>query len=56
MDWTSLIGALAFFTLGIWILLAFISKQKVEQRLDDPNARKSTLASDKSSTGTPADV
>jgi hypothetical protein len=56
MDWTSLIGALAFFTLGIWVLLAFVSKQRVEKRLADPNSVKSTLAADKSSHGQPADV
>lgn len=56
MDWTSLIGALAFFTLAIGAVLAFVSKQKVEQRMDDPTAKKSTLAADKSAHGTPADV
>jgi hypothetical protein len=32
------------------------SKRKTEERMADPNAPKSTLAADKSSTGKPADV
>ncbi|KIN64549.1 hypothetical protein Z946_3441 [Sulfitobacter noctilucicola] len=56
MDWTFLIGILAAFTLLIWVVFAFASKQMVEKRIDNPNARKSTLASDKSSHGKPADV
>lgn len=56
MDWTSLIGLLAIVTLTSWILLAYLSKRKVEQRRADPDAIKSTLAADASSTGRPADV
>lgn len=56
MDWSILVGALAFGTLITWIVIAQISKRKVEERLDDPNAPKSTLAADKSSHGKPADV
>lgn len=56
MDWTSLVGALFFFTFLIGITLAFASKQKVENRMDDENATKSTLAADKSAHGKPADV
>ena len=56
MDWTSLVGALFFFTLLLVATLAFVSKQKTERRMDDPTAEKSTLATDKSSHGKPADV
>ena len=56
MDWTSLVGLLAFLTLGIVAVLAFVSKQRVEARKDDPTAPKSTLAADKDSHGKPADV
>lgn len=56
MDWTSLVGMLAFFTLAAFALFAFVSKQKVENRMNDDTARKSTLAADKSAHGTPADV
>lgn len=56
MDWTSLIGVLAFFTLLVWATMAFVSKQQVEKRLDDPDAPKSTLAKDTPSHGKPADV
>lgn len=56
MDWTTLVGALALITLALWIGIAFVSKRKVEARMEDDNAPKSTLAQDKSSTGTPADV
>ena len=56
MDWTSLVGMLAFFTLAAFALFAFVSKQKVENRMENDNAPKSTLASDKSAHGKPADV
>ena len=56
MDWTSLVGVLAFFTLAAFALLAFVSKQKVESRIDNPNSTKSTLAADKDPHGKPADV
>ena len=56
MDWRALIGALAFVTLILWIVIAQVSKRKVEERMDDPNAPKSTLAKDVPSNGTPPDV
>ncbi len=56
MDWTSLIAVLAFFTLLVWVTIAFVSKQQIEKRIENPDAPKSTLAKDKSSHGTPADV
>ena len=56
MDWTILIGALAFVTLFAWIGIALLSKNKVEKRMEDPSAPKSTLAADTDSRGTPADV
>lgn len=56
MDWTSLIAVLALVTLGVWVGIAFISKRKVESRMNSNTADKSTLAADKSSTGKPADV
>lgn len=56
MDWTYLVGALAFVTLVTWIGIAFLSKRKTEERMDDPSAPKSTLAEDKNSHAAPADV
>ena len=56
MDWTSLVGAMFAVTLALVIIFAMTSKRKTENRKDDPNAEKSTLAGDKSSTGKPADV
>ncbi len=56
MDWTSLVGLLALVTLCAGIVFALWSKRAVERRLDDPNTPKSTLAADKSSSATPADV
>ncbi|NNE52646.1 MAG: hypothetical protein HKN30_09620 [Sulfitobacter sp.] len=56
MDWTYLIGALAFVTLLTWIGIAYLAKRKTEARMDDPNARKSTLATDKDPHAKPADV
>lgn len=56
MDWTSLIAALAFFTLLVGVLFAFVSKQQVDKRIDNPDAPKSTLAKDVPSQDTPADV
>jgi hypothetical protein len=38
------------------IVFALVSQEKVHRRMDDDNARKSTLASDKDSHGKPADV
>lgn len=56
MDFTYLIVVLALGTLFAGLVFALVSKAKVEKRKDDPNAPKSTLAADKSSHGTPADV
>ena len=56
MDWTILVGALAFVTLLSWIGIALLSKHKVEKRLNDPKAPKSTLAADADPKGKPADV
>ena len=56
MDWTFLVGLLALVTLLTFVVLALISKRKVEKRMDDPNAPKSTLAADKSAHGKPAEV
>lgn len=56
MDWTTLVAALAIVTLLTWVIIAFISKRKVEARMDDPAAPKSTLAADVPSHGKPADV
>ena len=56
MDWTSLVGLLAFFTLAVFAVLAFVSKQQVEKRIENGDAPRSTLAKDKNSHGTPADV
>ena len=46
MDWTTLIGLLAFVTLTSWIGIAYLNKHKVEQRKKDPRAPKSALAAD----------
>lgn len=56
MDSGTLVILLALFTLLVVAGLAYVSKRKTEERLDDPTSTKSTLASDKSSTGNPADV
>ena len=56
MDWTSLVGLLAFFTLAAVATLAFVSKQQVETRIKNDNEPKSTLAADKDPKGKPADV
>lgn len=56
MDWTSLIGALALVTLLTWIGIAYLAKRKTEDRMDNPDAPKSTLAKDKNSHAKPADV
>lgn len=56
MDWTTLTAALVFVTLLSFVGFAFMSKRKVEKRMDDDTARKSTLAKDQSSTAKPADV
>lgn len=56
MDWTSLIGLLAVVTLLLCVGLAYLSKRRVDARMEDPEAPKSTLAADVPSRGTPADV
>ena len=56
MDLTYLVVILALGTMFAAIVFALVSKEKVEARLANPNSTKSTLASDKSSTGKPADV
>jgi hypothetical protein len=54
--WTILIGGLSIVTLLIWVVFAMISKRNVEKRKVDPTVERSTLATDKSSTGVPPDV
>ena len=51
-----LLVILAFFTLLAVALFAFVSKQRVEKRKDDPSAPKSTLAKDEAAKSAPADV
>ncbi|WP_425092527.1 hypothetical protein [Tropicimonas sp. S265A] len=41
--------------LGV-IVFSLVSKAKLERRMQDPDASKSTLAADKPSTAKPADV
>ncbi|QUJ77185.1 hypothetical protein KDD17_03950 [Sulfitobacter albidus] len=56
MDWTLLTAALVFTTLILAVGFAYWNKNKVEERMDDPHAPKSTLAKDGDPHGTPADV
>jgi hypothetical protein len=56
MDVSMLIGAMAFTTLLGAAAFAYYSKTKVDERMNDPDARKSTLASDQDSRARPADV
>ncbi|KIN71764.1 hypothetical protein [Sulfitobacter guttiformis] len=56
MDWTFLTAGLAFSTLLAAIFFAYISKRKVDERLHDKRAPKSTLAKDQDSHAKPADV
>lgn len=51
-----IVAILALMTLGAVLAFAIVSKERVERRKRDPNALKSTLAADKDSRGTPADV
>ncbi len=51
-----IVAVLIAVTFGAVLVFAIISKKKTEERLEDDDAPKSTLASDKSSTGNPADV
>lgn len=53
MDWTSLIGALAFFTLGGAVVAAIYSKRDTDARKKDPSVPKSTMAKDGDSHGDP---
>ncbi|KIN61531.1 hypothetical protein Z945_2523 [Sulfitobacter noctilucae] len=56
MDWTSPVGAIAFFTLLISATLALISKQQIERRIETDGVLHSTWANAKLSHGKPADV
>lgn len=56
MDFTYLIVILALGTMLSVLVLALVGKAKIETRMKDPNAPKSTLAADKKSDGKPADV
>lgn len=56
MDTGTLVVVLALFTLLAIAFFALRSKQKTEEKLDDPNSTKSTLAADKNPHGKPADV
>ncbi len=56
MDVNVLIPALALMTLVAFCVLGLMGKIAVVERKKDDDAPKSTLAADKSSTGTPADV
>lgn len=56
MTATYIIVILALLTMLGAIIFALVSKHKLEQRMENPVAPKSTLAADKSSTGKPADV
>jgi len=46
MDFTFIVPLLAMITLLAVVVLALVSKRKVEQRRHDPNAPTSTLAKD----------
>jgi len=46
MDTWIFLAALFFLTMGIFLSWATISKRRTEQRLNDPNAPKSSLAKD----------
>ncbi|WP_300056284.1 hypothetical protein [uncultured Roseobacter sp.] len=56
MDFTYLIVILALMTMLAVIVFAMVSKAKVENRREDPDSKKSTLAADKRSDGEPVDV
>ncbi|WP_170125311.1 hypothetical protein [Jannaschia seohaensis] len=51
-----LLPVLAFGTLLTGVLFALVAQHKTIERMKDPRAPKSTLAADKDSFGTPADV
>ncbi len=56
MDIPYIVPILALVTMFIFIVFALINKQKVDQRLQDEDAPKSTLAKDGPSKGKPVDV
>ena len=56
MDLTFLVVVLALGTMLAFIVFALVSKEKTEKRLNDDDAPKSTLASDKAADGKPVDV
>lgn len=56
MDVSFLLPLLAMVTLLAGAIFAYISGQKARERLEDPNAPKSTLAKDAPSDGKPVDV
>lgn len=56
MDFTYLIVILALGTMLAVLVLALVGKAKIETRMKDGTATKSTLAADKKSDGKPADV
>jgi hypothetical protein len=51
MDFAFLVPLLAMTTMLIVIVLALVSKKKVDQKRRDPNAPKSSLAADAPNTG-----
>jgi hypothetical protein len=56
MDIPNIVPILALVTMLIFIVFALINKREVEERLQDKDAPKSTLAKDGPSKGTPVDV
>ena len=56
MTTTGFLAILALITLGAVCVFALWSKSKVESRMHDDDAPKSTLAADKNSHGEPVDV
>lgn len=56
MDFTYLIVILALLTMLAVLVFALVSKAKVENRIEDDDTPKSTLAADKKSDGKPVDV
>jgi hypothetical protein len=56
MDIWFFLPILFLLTMLAGIVFALVSKRKVDQRRNDPNALKSTLASDAPSHGKPTDT
>ena len=56
MDIPNIVPILALVTMLIFIVFALFNKKKVEERLQDDGAPKSTLAKDGPSKGKPVDV